>query len=113
MPIEQQPRTIREAVGVFHRPEDLQSAIDALLSSGFHRAELSLLASEHAVEAKLGHRYRKVDALADHATVPRAAYVSNEAVGTFTHCRRRRKGVSLARETAENRHHRLRSRAAP
>src|SRR5688572_10009301 len=81
MPIEQKPRTIREAVGVFHRPEDLQSAIDELLSSGFHRAELSLLASEHAVEEKLGHRYRKVDALADHATVPRAAYVSNEAVG--------------------------------
>ena len=109
MPIEQQPRTVREAVGVFDRPEDLQHAIDELLSSGFHRAELSLLAGEHAVEEKLGHRYMKVSALADHPTVPRAAYVSNEAIGTkatFTHCRRRRKGVSLARETAENRHHR-------
>ena len=78
---EREPRTIREAVCVFNRPEDLQDAIDELLSSGFHRAELSLLASEHAVEEKLGHRYEKVNALADHPTVPRAAYVSTEAIG--------------------------------
>ena len=73
--------TIREAVGVFNRPENLQDAIDELLSSGFHRAELSLLASEHAVEEKLGHRYEKVNALEDDPTVPRAAYVSTEAIG--------------------------------
>src|SRR5207244_8437858 len=60
---------------------DLQDAIDELLSSGFDRAELSLLASEHAVEEKLGHRYEKVSALADDPTVPRAAYVSTEAIG--------------------------------
>jgi hypothetical protein len=54
---------VREAVGVFSRPGELQDAIDGLLSSGFHRAELSLLASEHAVEEKLGHRYAKVKAL--------------------------------------------------
>ena len=41
-------------------PRSLQSAIDELLSSGFHRAELSLLASEHAVVEKLGHQYTKV-----------------------------------------------------
>jgi hypothetical protein len=81
MPVEQEARTIREAVGVFNRPEELQHAIDELLSSGFHRAELSLLASEQAVEEKLGHRYKKVSALADHPTVPRAAYVSTEAIG--------------------------------
>jgi hypothetical protein len=46
--------TIREAVGVFHDPASLQEAIDELLSSGFDRAELSLLAGEHAVEEKLG-----------------------------------------------------------
>jgi len=73
MPIEQQARTVREAVGVFNRPEDLQDAIDELLSSGFHRAELSLLATEQAVEEKLGHRYEKVSALADDPTVPRSS----------------------------------------
>jgi hypothetical protein len=71
----------REAVGVFGSPETLQDAIDELLSSGFHRAELSLLASEHAVEAKLRHRYDKVGELADNPTAPRAAYVSTEAIG--------------------------------
>ncbi len=74
-------RTIREAVGIFHRPEDLQAAIDELLDSGFHRAELSLLASEQAVDKKLGHRYRKVSSLEDDPAIPRAAYVSPEAIG--------------------------------
>lgn len=74
-------RTIPEAVGIFHRSEDLQSAIDELLSSGFHRSELSLLAREGTVEEKLGHHYRKASTLADDPTVPRSAYVSPEAIG--------------------------------
>jgi hypothetical protein len=81
MTVEEEVRTVREAVGVFNRPEDLQAAIDELLSSGFDRAELSLLASEHAVEEKLGHRYERVSALADDPTIPREAYVSTEAIG--------------------------------
>lgn len=74
-------RTVREAVGVFHSADSLQGAIDDLLQSGFHRAELSLLASEHAVDQKLGHRYRKVSSLEDDPVIPRAAYVSPEAIG--------------------------------
>lgn len=70
-----------EAVGIFHRTEDFQNAIDDLLSSGFDRAELSLLASESAVTAKLGRHYRKTSLLADDPSVPRAAYVSIEAIG--------------------------------
>jgi len=81
MPIEIQGSTVREAVGIFGNPEALQDAIDELLSSGFHRAELSLLASEKAVEEKLRHRYEKVGPLADDPTIPRAAYVSVEAIG--------------------------------
>jgi hypothetical protein len=81
MPVEHEARTVREVVGLFNRPEDLQYAIDELLSSGFHRAELSLLAGKRAVEEKLGHPYRTVRALADHPTVPRAVYVSTEAIG--------------------------------
>jgi outer membrane lipoprotein SlyB len=72
---------LREAVGVFHDPDSFQEAIDDLLDSGFDRAELSLLASEHAIEAKLGHRYRKVAELEDDARVPRTAYVSLESIG--------------------------------
>jgi outer membrane lipoprotein SlyB len=73
--------TIREAVGVFHDPDMLQEAIDELLSSGFDRAELSLLAGEHAIEEKLHHRYRKVAELEDDPRVPRTAYISLESIG--------------------------------
>ena len=73
--------TLREAVGVFHDPGPLQEAIDELLSSGFDRAEISLLASERAIEAKLHHRYRKVAELEDDPRVPRTAYVSLESIG--------------------------------
>src|SRR3546814_12704283 len=51
---EQDIRTDSQAVGIFHNSQQLQDAIDELLSSGFHRAEMSLLASEYAVEEKIG-----------------------------------------------------------
>ena len=81
MKIEPKSRVAHEAVGVFNRSEDFQDAIDELLSSGFHRAELSLLASERAVQEKLGHRYKKASELQDDPRVPRTAYVSTEAIG--------------------------------
>jgi hypothetical protein len=72
---------VREAVGVFNGPETFQSAIDELLSAGFHRSELSLLADENTVREKLGHQYGKAHELADNPDVPRVAYVSPEAIG--------------------------------
>lgn len=74
-------RPIREAVGVFSRAEDFQDAIDELLSAGFDRAQLSLLASASAIDQKLGHRYSRVSDFEDDLTVPRAAYVSTESIG--------------------------------
>ena len=71
----------REVVGIFHRADALEGAIDELLGAGFDRADLSFLASERAVEAKLGHRYRRTETLADDPAAPRVAYVSTEAVG--------------------------------
>ena len=44
----QETDAIREAVGYFETADALQEAIDELMSSGFDRAELSLLAAEHA-----------------------------------------------------------------
>lgn len=73
--------TVREAVGVFPNAEAFQEAIDDLLLSGFDRAELSLMASEAAVENKLGHKYRKVADVEDDDAVPRVAYVSPESIG--------------------------------
>jgi hypothetical protein len=74
-------RIAREAVGIFADPAHLQDAIDELLSSGFHRAALSLLAGERTVQEKLGHHYRKIEELPDDPNVPRSAYVSTEAIG--------------------------------
>lgn len=73
--------TIREAVAVFDNAKELEQAIDDLESSGFDRAEISLLATEHAIEEKLGHKYQKVTELEDDPVVPRTAYVSTEAMG--------------------------------
>ena len=81
-----QTEGVREAVAVFDTAANLQNAIDELLSSGFHRAELSLLASEADVVSKLGHKYRKSSELDEDPSVPRTAYVSTEAIGC--HCRR-------------------------
>jgi hypothetical protein len=72
---------VREVVGVFTDPESLQDAIDDLMTSGFDRAEISLLASEEAVVEKLGHKYKKVKELEDDPAVPRAEYVSTESLG--------------------------------
>lgn len=72
--------TIREAVGVFHDRDSFQNAVEDLMSAGFDRSDLSLLAGERAIEEKLGHAYRRVQELEDEAKVPRAAYVSNHSL---------------------------------
>lgn len=79
--IDEGNRTIREAVGVFDNPDTLQEAIDELMSSGFDRAQLSLLASEKAIDEKLGHKYQKIAELEDDPIVPRCCYVSTESIG--------------------------------
>lgn len=71
----------REAVAVFDTGESLQAAIDELESSGFDRADLSLLAGETTVEEQLGHAYTKVAELEDNPDVPTVAYVANESIG--------------------------------
>jgi len=66
---------IREAVAVFHDEKSLQSAVDALPIVGFDRSYLSLLAGQHSIEAKLGHRFEKVSELEDEPEVPTQAYI--------------------------------------
>ena len=73
-------QSVREAIGVFDKVEDLQAAIDALLNFGFHGSQLSF-ASEANLRSRGGYRYRQVSDLKGDPSVPRAAYVSNEAIG--------------------------------
>jgi hypothetical protein len=71
---------VQEAVGVFHDRRSFIGAVDDLLSAGFDRADLSLLAGEQAVEDKLGHAYKKVQDLEDDAAVPRVAFVDDHSL---------------------------------
>lgn len=71
--------TVREVLGVFHDRKGFENAIDDLLGSGFDRAELSLLASDEAIEAKLGHAYQRVQELEEDAKVPRVAFIDSLA----------------------------------
>ena len=72
---------VREAVGIFDNAQSLQAAADELMSSGFDRACLSLVAGHQAVEEKLGHMYEKVDNLEDDPAVPRKAFAAIESLG--------------------------------
>jgi hypothetical protein len=72
--------TIREAVAVFDTADEFDAAIEDLMSAGFDRADISLLAGQHAVEEKLGHRYRRVADVEDDPNVPRTYYVEESDV---------------------------------
>jgi len=73
--------SLREVVAVFSEANALESAVDELLSSGFEKSQITLLASEDAIVKKLGHKYKKIEELEDNSAAPRARYVSTEALG--------------------------------
>jgi hypothetical protein len=72
---------VREVVALFDSAENLQDAIDDLLTSGFDLADLSMLADLKEVERKLGRRLSGVAELDDNAAAPRAVYVSTDSIG--------------------------------
>ncbi|MFA7441221.1 MAG: hypothetical protein WCZ66_09655 [Sphingomonadaceae bacterium] len=72
---------MREVVGIFHEPKDLEGAVDELLRSGFDRVDINVLAAASTVEEKLGHKYDRVEQLTDDPDAPRTEYVSKASVG--------------------------------
>jgi len=72
---------IREAVGIFDTEKALQEAIDDLLSHGFDRAEISVLAPVTAVEEKLGHHFQSVKEIEDDRAILTKAFVPKETLG--------------------------------
>lgn len=72
---------IREAVAIFRDEASLDAAIDDLEEHGFDRADISLVASEKAVQQKLGDRYERLDDAADDPATPRIPAVMPEDVG--------------------------------
>jgi len=73
--------TVREAVGIFQSAKAMEAAIEDLEENGFDRSEISLLASQDTVNAKLGHIYSNARELEDDPAAPRTAFVSTESVG--------------------------------
>jgi len=71
--------TLREAVGLFDDADALRSAADALMVNGFDRADLSILASENAIEEKLHKTYEAAE-LEDDPQVPTVAYFSGDSL---------------------------------
>jgi hypothetical protein len=78
---EQQGAVVSEAVAVFHDVSDLDAAVEELRAAGFGKDDISLLATEHAVSRKLGHRYERVEELEDDPAAPRVAYRTRAALG--------------------------------
>jgi hypothetical protein len=74
-------KTVREAVGVFSDPERLQDAATELQTAGFNHADISMLASEHALRDKLGHVYGGTPAVEDDPKAPRQPYHSPPDIG--------------------------------
>lgn len=72
-----------EAVGVFDRVEDLQAAFYDLRTVGFSRHDISLLGRQDVLEQKLGRAYWRAEDLADDPEAPRAAFVSEDAIGAL------------------------------
>jgi hypothetical protein len=76
---------VREAVGSFVDSDKVHEAIDELLSAGFSREELGLLAGEFTVRQSLGEFYTQTNQFADDADAPTTAFVAKESVGDTVH----------------------------
>jgi hypothetical protein len=73
--------SVREAVGVFDTPEDLQAALDDLEQNGFMRQEISILAPNGTVGESIAHRYPHVTLAEDDPKAPRTVFVPEEIIG--------------------------------
>jgi hypothetical protein len=78
---DQNQTAVTEAVAVFHDVSDLDAAVEELRAAGFGHDDISLLATEQAVNRKLGHRYERVEELEDDPAAPRVVYRTRASLG--------------------------------
>ncbi len=71
---------VREVVAVMETVPALEMAVRDLRMVGFEQEAISLLASQDAVQAGLGHRYERVEEMEDEPRAPRTNFVSIESV---------------------------------
>ncbi len=75
------PRTtVREAVGLFDSIEALQRALNDLEENGFRREEISVLASEDEVRAKLSAQRPDLHDIMENPATPRAVFIPQEVL---------------------------------
>lgn len=72
---------VPEAVGVFDSFEATQAAIYDLMMAGFSRFDISVLAAQETLREKVGGHWWTARDLEDDPEAPRAAFVSEEAIG--------------------------------
>ena len=70
-----QQNEIDEAVGVFGDARAVERAVEDILTCGFDRADISLLATERTVRDKLGAYYQDTHAAEDDPRAPRRGWV--------------------------------------
>ncbi|HEY3658488.1 MAG TPA: hypothetical protein VGL34_26255 [Steroidobacteraceae bacterium] len=73
---------VREVTGVFHSHAALQAAVEALLLSGFDRADIDRVADPAAVRQRIGDIYVAAEELADVGRVARKPFFTQDDIGT-------------------------------
>jgi hypothetical protein len=71
---------VREATGVLHSRDELETAVGALLEAGFDRADIDIMAGLDTVAEKLGGIYAPAHELADLPQAPRRFFRAREDV---------------------------------
>ena len=71
---------MREVTGVCHSRDALETAVGALLESGFDRADIDIMAGADAIVDKLGGIYAPAHELADVPEAPRRFFRAREDV---------------------------------
>ncbi len=70
---------MREVVGVFKDLDNMQSAIDELLTDGFDQSMISVLAPQAVVREALGDQSLSAEKLGENPQAPHGAYIDPEA----------------------------------
>lgn len=70
---------IHEVAALFIDAHDLEVAVQDLLTHGFDHGDVALLAGEHTVRQRLGHRIADSRAAADDPATPRRGWIEPES----------------------------------
>lgn len=72
---------VREAVGLFNDPKEMQETIDELEISGFPRYEISVLEENESERIIPSGDYSSIEALEDNPDTPRRINITREDIG--------------------------------